>query len=170
MSSWKIELACDSVILRGSNTFTCGKLLKPKGFQCQCSVTTTTESETEIYGLKYMMLFLTGEHVPKRNINLCLTNPPPLPRCLSQAKSICYLHLIYEKQLWKLIWKMNCYYYVSQLTLLKTCFSKQGFTKSWHIQQEFVPLQLEAARKPVFNINLQLVLKPSQFTFDMICF
>lgn len=36
------------------NTFTCRKLIKPKGFRCQYFMNNTTESETEIYILKYM--------------------------------------------------------------------------------------------------------------------
>lgn len=36
------------------------------------SVFYSTESETEIYSLKYTMLILICEYVPNRNINLCL--------------------------------------------------------------------------------------------------
>lgn len=57
------------------------------------SVFYSTESETEIYSLKYTMLILICEYVPNRNINLCLMSPFFSPRRLSRAKSICYINL-----------------------------------------------------------------------------
>lgn len=108
----------------------------------------------------HIMLILTCECSQQKH-SLILTSPPPpfffsfFPSDVCQAKSICYLYLNCGKHMWKLTCKINCYSCVSKFIFLKTCFSDhcKWFTKSWHIQQEFVPLQVATARKPVFNMN-----------------